>query len=234
VRSSARARWGWWELSMPQGLRTFDCGATGDPNFHVDFSPDGQTLSLLRNDELRLLDLGSGEPRLVAPIKNGRTAYFTSDGHSLLTCANNRVTISPLELVAEAGSALRLGQSRELAAIKAGHLDGITLSQDRRQMALLASDSDMALMDLDNPARQILFSGADKPAMPALSPDRKWLVSGTFHGRGSTVWDAVTGRKVLELERGNSNPCFSPCRPTARSTFPIMLLFHAMAACWPS
>src|SRR6185295_17341468 len=37
-----------------------------------------------------------------------------------------------------------------------------------------------------------------------------WVVSGAFHGRGTWLWDAATGRKVRELDEGNAAPYFSP------------------------
>lgn len=210
IRTSARERWGWWQLAMPQGLWTIDCRGSREHNiFHVDFSPDGQALSVLENDEVRVLDLVSGQWRSIASVRNGRSAHFLSDGRSLLVCANNRIAIAAGETADARGSAHR-ETVREVASIKAGHLDGACLSRDRRLVTFLANDSDIALLDLQAPDHPLLFTGADKPAMPALSPDRKWLVSGTFHGRGSVLWDAATGRKLRELDPGNSNPFFSP------------------------
>jgi signal transduction histidine kinase len=211
VLTSSRTRWGWWQLSPPQALRTFDCIGASPPNvFQVDFSSNGQWLSVLESDQLRVLDLVSGTPVLVTRVTNGRSAYFFSETNSLLICADNRVSISSLERISADGSALRLGQARPVVSFTVSHLDSAILSPDRRQIGFLASDSQVALLNLERSEPQVLFEAADKPAMPTISPDKLWLAAGTFHGRGATVWDARSGRKVRELARGNSNPFFSP------------------------
>ncbi|HZR16945.1 MAG TPA: ATP-binding protein [Verrucomicrobiae bacterium] len=211
VRTSALGSWGWWPLSMPQGLRTVDCVGASPPNaFQVDFSPDGHTLIVTESDELRLLDARSGRPLLLEPIRNCRSAYFLPDGKHLLTYADNQAAVFALEEDPHDGQRMRLGPPRVIASSQVHHLDSARVSEDRSQAAFLANDSDVVLLDLKDPSHQVLFRGADKPALPALSPDKHWLVTGTFHGRGSIVWDAATGRKVRDLDPGNSNPFFSP------------------------
>jgi len=44
----------------------------------------------------------------------------------------------------------------------------------------------------------------------ALSPDAHWAATSTWHGTGTRVWDARTGRLARELPGGDAEVAFSP------------------------
>ena len=178
--------------------------------FYVEFSPDGRLLVMVKDGGLNLVDLASGKSLATVRLRRARTPYFVDGGKSLLACGDDRLSVWPLECEPGAGGAIHLGQPRHITLPKTGHVDSAVMSRDRRRVALPLTDRDVAVFNLDDPAHPVLLTNGDCPKAPALSPDGKWVVTGTFHGRGAVVWDAISGRKLLDLDTGNSNPVFSP------------------------
>lgn len=205
---STGAGWGRWQVARPAAFRCLNCANGSDKNiFQADFSPDGRSLAVIKNDGLQLFDLASDERWGFRPLRRARAAYFLADGKSLLTCGDDRLSIWPL---LAGGRHPQLGQPKQITLPKGVHVDCARLSADSQQVGMALTDSKAALVALDRPEKIILFQGASNPNLPALSPDGRWLVTGTFHGGGSIVWNAANGQKLLDLDQGNANAFFSP------------------------
>jgi signal transduction histidine kinase len=210
--SSAGWTLGNWRVRRPPELRLIECADTpDDPNiFCADFSRDGRILAVMKADGLRLFDLASGKRFLFQPMQRGRTAHFLTDGKTLLTLGDFRYSLWPLLAGTNEAIPMRLGVPRHVTLPKTDHVDsgGVDLSGQKATVQL--TDTEIALVDLQNPGGIQVFQKSAYPTSPALSPDGKWVVTGTFHGPGSFLWDAVTGKKMQQLASGNATPLFSP------------------------
>jgi signal transduction histidine kinase len=210
-KQSGRGGWGCWRVVRARGFRTLNCADRSEPNvWHTDFSPDGSLLAVIKADGLRVFDFSTGRLLASQPMRRARSGYFLADGKALVTCGDDRLSIWPLESEGVDKRCARLGTPTHIALPKIGYVDSAGISFDRRQIALPLTDSEAVMIDLENPDHRVAFTNEPIPKLPAISSDGKWVVTGTFHGRGSTLWDAVTGRKLLDLGQSSANPFFSP------------------------
>jgi signal transduction histidine kinase len=207
---SGNGGWGIWRVQPAAGLQVLNCADGSAANvWHADFSPDDNNLAVIKGDGLRTYDWRTGEQKLRVPMQRARSAYFSPDGKTLLTCGDNRLSLWPVQYQEGIGIAA-LGTPKHIPLPKTQHVDSGTVSLDWKKVVLPVSDTDEAVIDLTNPDRPLLLQGTPNPKLPAISPDLKWIVTGTFHGRGSTVWNANTGKQVLELAKGNASAFFNP------------------------
>jgi signal transduction histidine kinase len=210
--SSSTCTYDSWRVKQPPELRIMKCADTpGDPNiFCADFSRDGRVLAVMKADGLRLVDLASGKPFFFQPMQRGRTAHFLPDGKTLLTLGDYCLSLWPLLAGTNAAAPVRLGVPRHITLPKTDHVDSAGVMRTGQKATLQLTDTEVAVVDLQKTNDIQIFQKSTYPTSPALSPDGRWVVTGTFHGPGSFLWDAATGRKIQQLATGNANPLFSP------------------------
>lgn len=211
ARSTFRNAWGWWQVARSDVFNVLDVSDGTSPNvYQVDFSPDGHFLAVTKNETTKLVEVSSGRSVALLSMSRARAAYFLPDGRSLVTCGDNRLSLWPLECNGAPDGKLKLGAARHIPLPQTAHVDSPIMDIGRTRIALPVSDTTAVLYRLDNLDHSVVFSNGDIPKNPCISPDGKWVVTGTFHGAGSTVWDGGSGKKLRDLDTGNSNPVFSP------------------------
>ncbi len=182
----------------------------------VSFSPDGRLLAMAARPEgVRIARARDGVGLALLPIGGCDEALFTPQGH-LLTFNDRGLCRWPMEPI-ESG-ALRIGPPEPLAsfAIERGMFGrGLASSADRRKVGVSSLNGrGSMLLDPDHPWRRILLTPHQGAGDLAISPDGRWACSG---GRGSTddsrlvkVWDASTGKLLVQLPFGLARVAFSP------------------------
>lgn len=207
-----QAGWSLWRVSRPDGLITLNCASGPDLNvWHVDFSRDGRWLAACKADGICVFRVEDGRRVFFQPAAQTRVAYFLPGNQHLLTSSTDRIVLWPIRVDNSADEpALSLDEGRLLPLTNFVRLESGTPSADRRRFAVPVSLSDVALFDLERRAEVIRFTNGVVPRGPAFSPDGRWLATGTFHGRGTRVWDVATGQPVYDFNEGNASVCFSP------------------------
>ena len=175
----------------------------------VDFSPDGRWMAWA-DDRVMLWDLVAW--RLAwssAPGSPGTSAVFLPDGRGLLTSDGEGIRRWTLESAPDSPSARlvpaaedRLGPAREMAVDRGGAAAVVALPGE-----------DRALLFPLGRGERVAFPHAHVTRV-ALSPDGRWLATsddgtGVF-GRPTRVWDAGSGRLVVELSASVAILDFSP------------------------
>lgn len=197
-------------LTGPQGIYVHALdGLQGDLQFpapqsfyHAALSPDGATLSLAADGELRRISTADGALLDTLPLEAAGDArlYYTPDG-TLATLVHPN---------GEPDAALYLDPSRRLDA---GPAQAAAVSPDGRWMAAWGPDSPQvflwrlpegeALEPLDAPGR---------PNQAAFSPAGRLLAVGGMDG-GLTIWD-IESREILHTLPGHRSAvtalAFSP------------------------
>ena len=201
---------GAWAIERPIGFRELSVGtAAYKAAHHTDFSRDGNFLAVSHDEGIRIVHLPSERVLWFQPMVRGRSAYFLPDGKRLITCGDLRVSIWPVELDAENGNA-KVGTAKHIKLPSQQHVDQMTLNGQRTKGALPISDSDCVIFEIDNPANMVVLGPTSNPKNPSISPDGRWVATGTFHGSGSRLWDASTGKRLRNIDSGNAGTCFSP------------------------
>ncbi len=216
-RVAFRSQVGWsvWNVSAPEGLTTLSTLNGQDPLiWHVDFSPDGRWLAATKRDGARIFDVQAGHPEFFLPMNQGRTTHFIQGGSNLVTTSNHRIAFWAVaatdEVAAGSGDRFRTGPRELLPFTNFTYLEPGTLRADRRRLVLPVSQTEASVIDVENRAEVLRLKGGILPKTSSLSPDGRWVATGTFHGRGTRVWDAASGAVVHEFRDGNSSAYFSP------------------------
>lgn len=209
---------GIWTVVPAVGYRAL--GSSGGPDKRVwslDISPDERLLAVMRADGLQISDLAANSTVEFVPMNGGRFVHFHPSGKSMIASTATELSIWPVESnpvvnVGETAPGLgnvRLGEPRRLALPKAVTVENGTLSYDGSTVVLKISSRDALLVELENPTRTVRFSNYPNLSAPAISPDKRWVATGTFHGRGTRIWDAHTGEPVKDLGGRHAGVTFS-------------------------
>ncbi len=172
------------------------------------FSPDGR-LFALGSDAIRLFDAAAWRPAGVVPFGYGAVLFQPADG-ALVLYGPSGLVRRPVRV--EDGDPVRVavGPPQVLAGATtvtehialAGSADGrLAVADYNRAGAFLLSP--------DRPAEQVVLPHPGAAAV-TLSPDGRWAVTGSWNDDTLKVWDARTGRKVIEFKVGHAAPRFSP------------------------
>ncbi len=212
TRSGTGQAWGWWNVSTPTTYQKLTSHDGSDGNiWNISLSPDARTLALIKADGLRIFDVASNRLLARRAMARARSVFFLPGGDRIVTCGDNRLTVWSLGPRGRAGGdPVELSVERTFTLPSTQHVDAASLSPDGRRVGLPVSDTQAVIVEIEGPDRLVTLDGADLPKLPVLSPDGRWAVTGTFHGTGSILWDAVTGRRIRRLAPGNANPSFSP------------------------
>lgn len=204
--------WSEWLVSPPTGFsRLYTASGRSLNVWHTDFSRDGQWLAATKENGVGLFRLADGARMFFQPVNLARAAFFLPDGTNLLTTSTRRIAFWPMATKAlPTGETLRLGERQLVPLTNFVHLEPAVLSLDRKLLALSLSQSEAAIVDLETRTEILRITNAILPQGVSFSPDKRRLATGTFHGRGTRVWDAATGARVHDFNEGNASACFSP------------------------
>jgi signal transduction histidine kinase len=204
--------WSIWQVSHPEGFATLNCASGPDLNvWHVDFSRDGRWLAASKADGICVFRVNDRRRVLFQPANQTRVAYFLPGDEHLLASTTDRIVLWPIR-ADKSGSqpGFSLGEGQRLPLTNIVRLEFGAPSADRRRFAVPVSLTEVALLDLERRAELTRFTNGMVPRGPAFSPDGRWMATGTFHGRGTRVWDVATGQPVHDFNEGNASVCFSP------------------------
>jgi serine/threonine protein kinase/WD40 repeat protein/tetratricopeptide (TPR) repeat protein len=135
----------------------------------------------VRNEEVAILD-DPGTPMEVA---------FTSDGSYLLAAGKDHARLYSFEAKSEA---LRL--RRHASAVT-----GMAFSPDGTRLASVGKDNTVKVSDASTGVVAWESDTLPGPGQAiAYSPDGKWLATGDYKTPSVWLWDARTGKKLLELQ----------------------------------
>ncbi len=204
--------WEVWRVSPPAGYRRLDCASGPGANvWHVDFNHDGERLAVTKENGVWLFTTKAGTPLLFHPGEAMRAAYFLPGDTSLLTTSARRIEQWAVETDhAPDGPKLTPGNPRPIPVANASHLEPGAFAPVPRLLALPVSPGEIALFDLIRGTETARLTNALLPGGLSLEAGGRWLAAGTFHGRGTRVWDLATLQAVKDFNEGNARTQFSP------------------------
>ncbi len=187
----------------------------------VSFSPDGRLLAMAARPEgVRIARARDGVGLALLPIGGCDEAIFTPGG-DLLTF-NDRGALPLASHGTDFRKAVHCGSGRSepLAMSWSPSSRGMfgrglaTTADGRKVGAASLNGRGSMLLDPDHPWRRILLTPHQGAGDLAISPDGRWACSG---GRGLAddsrlvkVWDAATGKLLVQLPFGLARVAFSP------------------------
>lgn len=166
------------------------------------FAPDGKTLALSSNGEIRFYETASG--RLWRTLPGAASGFaklaFSPDGKWLAATGVERHAD-----LWDVATGLRLRMFESGAAVCAN----VAFAPDGKRLATISEDGLIKLWDIaaGRELRRLQVNGKGRAL--AFSPDGKWLAGGE---REIKVWEVATGRTqlTLPLQRLVYAVCFSP------------------------
>jgi WD40 repeat protein len=181
-----------WDLDSMKLLSTL--GSRADI-IGASFSPKGQYLAVARARSMALWDLGLGRPRsYLWFIGEGDfySAQFSPDG-STLAAGFNSQTVRIWDL--ETGQVIRRMQAS--AKIRA-----LGFSHDGALLAAASLDDAVKIWDVASGAELHTLSLSLNKGLPELvfHPDRQWLAVASSRGESISIWDAVNGKKIRDID----------------------------------
>jgi WD40 repeat protein/Tfp pilus assembly protein PilF len=202
------------ETSMPQArvhrfrsgseLRTLAPLGQGARNGYLNrgmpvLHPDGRLLAVAAGNGVAVIDLLRGDELTLLPAPGDGPLAFEDDG-SLLTCGVSGVLRWPLHKSTPT--------DWRYAAPE-------LIVRTRRVMHAHSASRDAQTLGIPDDTGAIVWRRADKSHVRlepqhdvrscAISPDGHWAATGTFglrEGPGAKVWDARTGKKMVDLPAG--------------------------------
>ncbi len=182
----------------------------------VSYSPDGQLLAMAARPEgVRIARAADGLGLALLPIGSCDEVLFMPSG-DLLTSNERGLCRWPVKPIG--GRGWRIGPPEPLAALgdeRGAFNRGLATSADGHLVgasSLFGRGS--ILLDPDHPWRRKLLIPHRRAADLAISPDGRWACSGSRGGaddrRMVKVWDASTGKLVVQLPLGAARVAFSP------------------------
>ena len=210
---------GIWSVIPATGYRTLKISLGADKRlWSVNFSPDERWLAVVKSEGVDLFNLSQEKVPEFTPLNTARFAAFDPSGKSLVIGTGTEIIIRPFEAPPpsavsgdsppQPGSAV-LGTARRIELPKGSAVESGTLSADGTEAVFRFNSRNAILVDLANPDRTVRFENYPNMGKPAISRDKKWIATGTFHGWGTRIWDATTGKPVKDLGGRHANVAFS-------------------------
>lgn len=180
----------------------------------VDFSPDGRWLLAGKLDGIWLYETETGRPLAHSAGTEAKSAWFDASGRSVIASGTEGITRWAVSAVAgpagQAVPALGPPQREPLdAELSPQKSQPDTL---RRALAAVACPDAAMVWRVTGQPAPILFRdpGYRSLAYAAVSPDGRWLATGTWHGKGSRVWDVRTRQPARDFGGRSATVGFSP------------------------
>jgi WD40 repeat protein len=167
-------------------------------------------LATTSDDGIRLWDANSDREIAAQPLHNCQTAFFLPDGDLLTSSLSGleRWRLAPTA-AADKGRA-RLERLPWAGPVMRG-TRRMTLAGDGRTLAVLVGDRHAVVFVGDRWSKQLLDLSAPRLSNITLSPNGQWAATGTWHGKGTRIWDLHSGQQIgKELPGGDAFVAFSP------------------------
>jgi serine/threonine protein kinase/WD40 repeat protein len=160
-----------------------------------------------RGVELWDAQAGTRVHTMAAPA--AMSAVFQPEGQTLLTSSSHGLQRWPIQVPAEAGRPLRVGEPETLLASNCERID---LDAGGRWLAIDTGPERASLLALARADKPIPLAEHQHLDRVAISPDGRWLVTSTWKGLGIRLWDVQHRKYVCDLapEVGSATPAFSP------------------------
>jgi WD40 repeat protein len=176
----------------------------------TDFHPDKPMLATTQDDGICLWDANSGREIASQPLRGCQFALFLPDGDLLTSslAGLERWRLTPLAEEEKGRTRLErlpwngpgMRNTRRMA-----------LNSDGRILAVLVGHHQAVLLGGDRWSKRLLDLLTPISSFVALSPDGRWAATGTWHGKGTRIWDLHRGEQVgKELPGGDAFVAFSP------------------------
>jgi signal transduction histidine kinase len=216
---------GTWRVQRSPIYRTILAPEVRDQTvWNQDMTADGRWLAWARPGELRIWDLSSGKPPLIASIDDLFCVGFHPYKPALFICRDQSLELRSLEPAgADDTNAFRLGSPVSVTLPFNAHPREFVVSDNGRTLAIEGLRRRIAVLDLERPGRFVPLdsrsfrlsaqgpgSGTGSGHM-ALSPDGRWIAIG--HGQGvpaPQIWNSRKGEFLKKLPTGPGTVVFSP------------------------
>jgi serine/threonine protein kinase/WD40 repeat protein len=202
--------------------RTIDCRLVGNRAtkassfpFGAAYSADGQLIAMALDPGVVVVRASDGAELAFLPIGACDQVLFLPQG-ALLTNQVGGLTSWPIRRLE--GGRLRMGPPEPLAVPDQGpefNFTGLAASASGRLVGVTLPKMGGALLfDPDRPWRRTWLMPHNGAASLAISPDGRWAAtttrSGSTDGRQLKIWDAATGKLLVQHEVGVAKVAFSP------------------------
>jgi WD40 repeat protein len=209
-------------LAAGELRRTIDCRMVGNRATRarffpvgVAYSPEGQLIAIPVEPGVVVARACDGVELAFLPIGPCDQALFLPQG-TLLTYRVGSLLRWPVRRLE--GDRLRLGPPEPLAVPDQGPdfaFSGLAASASGRLVGVtLPRQGGAVLLDPDRPWRRTWLMPHQGAASLAISPDGRWAATtsrwGSPDGRQLKIWDAATGKLLVQVTVGNAKVAFSP------------------------
>jgi WD40 repeat protein len=176
----------------------------------IAFHPKKPLLATTSDDGVRLWDAISGREIAAQPLRESRSAFFLADG-DLLTSSSFGLQHWRLTDNAAADKGRAHLECLPWAGQVVFGTGRMALDGERRTLVFLNDDDQVVSLGGDRWSKRLLTLSAPQAAFIALSPNGRWAATGTWHGKGTRVWDLHSGQQIgQELPGGDAHVAFSP------------------------
>lgn len=202
---------GIWQIHAARECRSLP----GHKSFagNVAISNDGRVLASAGADGVRFWDLATWKELPGLPIGLTRSALFTPDGKSLITCGKRGVERWALRTSAgQDEHDLRIGPPQPLGSLGSPSVEqGGFLSPDGKTLAVIRTVGQCIVFDLDKMRPKFVLDGHLRVVHAAFSPNGQFIATGTWQGKDIKVWKATSGELVATLPTPDtSHALFTP------------------------
>jgi serine/threonine protein kinase/WD40 repeat protein/tetratricopeptide (TPR) repeat protein len=206
-----RTRNGMLHLACGRELRTlYGHGAQYGSPWCVDFSPDGRLLATAGHDGVLIWDEATCRPVAHLPVKHSAYVQFEANGAALLTYGGPGLQLWPLQR--DPDGSLRSGPMKSFG-LQDNDAQWSFAARDRagRRVAVVQhARARAAVVHLDRPDSPIFLEPHPDLCHIAMSPNGQWVATARIVGKEVKVWDADTGRELIELPVSGATVAFSP------------------------
>jgi serine/threonine protein kinase/WD40 repeat protein/tetratricopeptide (TPR) repeat protein len=196
-------------LTSGRELRTlYGHAPTQGSPWCVDFSPDARLLASAGNDGVLLWDVAAGRPVKHLPVGPSAHAQFQPGGTGLLTFG---VELQLWPLQRDPEGALHTGTPQLLGLADDPRWSRGARDRTGQRIALVQHGrARAAVINLDAPSHPVFLQPHPDLCYIAMSPNGRWVATARLAGTEVKVWDAQTGREMIELPVRGATLAFSP------------------------
>jgi WD40 repeat protein len=174
------------------------------------FSQNGRLMATTGSSGMLLWDAETTLPVPMPHIPKREVICFSPDGRGILLGGPKGLELWTIEKDPAGRVMLGAKPSRELHL--GGHPNSLDFDPARHLLAVTQPDGQALIFKLERPEAALVLKGPPGLRGISIDPKGRWVATGTWDNpQGAcTVWDAQTGRSVINLPGANATPLFSP------------------------